>query len=464
MLHWIAWALARLLYRVRVVGHKHLPPTGGILLVSNHVSYVDWLIIMAASRRKVRFIIASSFLNNPFYGWILRLGRVIPLDRRVGPKSLTRSLEAISLALRNGEVVCIFPEGYPTRNGVMHPFRRGFEQIAQTTPVPVIPVYVDQLWGSIFSYYGGRLFWKWPRCPQVSRVGCLWQTTVQHHHRPRHATATPRDVGRPGQGPDGRDPAGPPPVCPLGRPPSVSPMPDRYHWSQTANAESRQGSCCIDEPVALAAADGPRRPDGRRLVAAKRGGVLANLSLSMLHKAAVNLNYTSGEENVRSAIRQCGLRHVITSKCFIARVPLHVAEETRLVALEDALAGITTAQRVNAFIWTVLLPGWLLEPGPRAGNHKATDLATVIFSSGSTGEPKGVLLTHQNIAANVEAFVEFVNFTHRDRVLGMLPFFHVRLHGDVLGSSVSGGASSITTPTRGRRRKSANCVERTDAL
>ena len=71
-----------------------------------------------------------------------------------------RSLSEVTTALEAGEVVCVFPEGYPTRNGSMLPFRRGFEQVAQVRPLPIVPVYLDQVWGSIFSYWGGRLFWK----------------------------------------------------------------------------------------------------------------------------------------------------------------------------------------------------------------------------------------------------------------------------------------------------------------
>jgi acyl-[acyl-carrier-protein]-phospholipid O-acyltransferase/long-chain-fatty-acid--[acyl-carrier-protein] ligase len=152
--------------------------------------------------------------------------------------------------------------------------------------------------------------------------------------------------------------------------------------------------------------------------------VVTNIALSLLHKTAVNLNYTAGTENVRSAVRQCGLRHVLTSKRFTHRVPLDLGPDVQVIYLEDARAGITALQRVQAFVATVLLPGWLLDRLLGLGAHKADDLATVIFSSGSTGEPKGVMLTQANLAANIEAFMDYVYFNHRDRVLGILPFFH----------------------------------------
>ncbi len=154
------------------------------------------------------------------------------------------------------------------------------------------------------------------------------------------------------------------------------------------------------------------------------GGVVANIALSLLHKTAVNLNYTAGTENVRSAVRQCGLRHVLTSKRFTQRVGLDLGPEVEIIYLEDARAAISTFQRLRPFLGAILLPGWLLDRLLGLSGHKSDDLATVIFSSGSTGEPKGIMLTQANVAANIEAFMDYVDFNYRDRVLGILPFFH----------------------------------------
>jgi acyl-[acyl-carrier-protein]-phospholipid O-acyltransferase/long-chain-fatty-acid--[acyl-carrier-protein] ligase len=105
-------------------------------------------------------------------------------------------------------------------------------------------------------------------------------------------------------------------------------------------------------------------------------------------------------------------------------VPLDLGDDVQIVYLEDALRAITTFQRAAAYLRVILLPGWLLDRMLGLGGHRPEDMATIVFSSGSTGEPKGVMLTHSNIAANVDAFLEYAEFTHRDRVCGMLPFFH----------------------------------------
>ena len=157
------WLLRHTFYKVHVHGAQNVPANGPVLLVSNHVSHVDALLVLLAQKRKVRFMVWAQFLGVPFLRWILRLFRVIPIDSTAGPRAIINALRKASDALAAGEVVCIFAEGGITRTGFMLPFHRGLEQIAKRTPVPIVPVCLDHVWGSIFSYQGGRFFWKLPR-------------------------------------------------------------------------------------------------------------------------------------------------------------------------------------------------------------------------------------------------------------------------------------------------------------
>src|SRR5207245_1301218 len=159
----LLWLPAHLLYRARVFGRENIPATGGALLVCNHVSFIDAFLVFLAQRRVVRFLGWAPYTRVPGLRWLLKLARVIPIDGHGGPRSIVRSLRAASAALANGELVCIFAEGGITRTGFLLPFNRGFEQILKRSPVPIVPVCLDHVWGSIFSYQGGKFLWKWPQ-------------------------------------------------------------------------------------------------------------------------------------------------------------------------------------------------------------------------------------------------------------------------------------------------------------
>jgi acyl-[acyl-carrier-protein]-phospholipid O-acyltransferase / long-chain-fatty-acid--[acyl-carrier-protein] ligase len=151
-------SFAKIVYRIRVVHHDRVPEHGGALLLCNHVSYIDALILSAACERAVRFTAFDEFFRNPLLSAVLRLFGVVPISGR-------RAKDAIvSLAdtLKRGNLVCIFPEGQLTRTGMMNEVRKGFELIARRAGAPVIPVYMDDLWGSIFSFERGRFFRKHP--------------------------------------------------------------------------------------------------------------------------------------------------------------------------------------------------------------------------------------------------------------------------------------------------------------
>jgi acyl-[acyl-carrier-protein]-phospholipid O-acyltransferase/long-chain-fatty-acid--[acyl-carrier-protein] ligase len=440
--------LARLVYRLRVIGPDHVPATGPVLLLSNHVTYVDWLILMAATPRPVRFVIAENFINNPVFGWVLRMFRAIPLARKGGPKSLTRTFDAIKDALAKGECVCMFPEGYPTRSGTMLPFKRGFERIAKSVQAIVVPVYLDELWGSIFSYRHGKMFWKWPerrrypvRCvfgkpvpndTQTAQVRQVIQEMAAEmaKERTRESLSPHRQFIRMATRHPFRE-------CVVD---VISEKPRTLSFGKTL-----AGAHCLARWLKPKLGDAPMVGVW---LPPSLGGALANIALGLLGKTAVNLNYSAGKEAIASAAQQCGLRHVLTSRKFLTRSKLEL-EGVTLLHAEDAVAQISDLQKAVALLWIILLPGWLLERLWMADGLKGTaptDVCTVIFSSGSTGEPKGVMLTNQNIASNVEAFMEFADFSHRDRVLGVLPFFHSFGYTVTMWGPLMAGASVVYYP------------------
>ncbi len=155
--------VTRLFYPLRVRGLENVPRRGGVLLISNHVSFVDWLLLTAAAARPVRFLISKEFYESPWVGPFVRVARVIPIPSGLHPHEVIQALRGCSDAIRNGDVVCVFAEGGITRTGALQPFQRGFEKIMRGVDAPIVPVALNGVWGSIFSFAGGKCFWKWPR-------------------------------------------------------------------------------------------------------------------------------------------------------------------------------------------------------------------------------------------------------------------------------------------------------------
>src|SRR5436309_9434097 len=154
------WLLTHTVYCIRIDGKPHVPARGPALLVCNHLSHIDGLLVGACIPRSARFSVYKTYSEDAALNWLMRPMNAIPVgaDQREAVASLERAREE----LRRGHVVCIFAEGAISRTGNLLPFTGGFERLAEGLNVPVIPVYLDQVWGSIFSFKNGRFFWKWP--------------------------------------------------------------------------------------------------------------------------------------------------------------------------------------------------------------------------------------------------------------------------------------------------------------
>jgi acyl-[acyl-carrier-protein]-phospholipid O-acyltransferase/long-chain-fatty-acid--[acyl-carrier-protein] ligase len=148
----------RAIYRIRVTGETNVPKTGGALLLPNHVTWADAFFISAACPRPVRFVMDETFMTNPWVARFSKIFQTVPIDR----ESPREALRITAEALKEGHVLCLFPEGQLTRTGGLNSLQRGFELIGRMAKCPLVPVWVDGSWGSIFSFESGRYFKKRP--------------------------------------------------------------------------------------------------------------------------------------------------------------------------------------------------------------------------------------------------------------------------------------------------------------
>jgi acyl-[acyl-carrier-protein]-phospholipid O-acyltransferase/long-chain-fatty-acid--[acyl-carrier-protein] ligase len=163
LIRFLLWCMTHSFYRIRIDGRDNIPEKGGALFVCNHVSFVDGPLLMASTDRSIRFLMEKSYYELRWLNPFARALGLIPVSSTQSPRELIGSLQMASDVIRAGHVVCIFAEGGITRTGELLEFRHGFEHIMRNVDAPIVPIALVGVWGSIFSFEGGRFFWKWPR-------------------------------------------------------------------------------------------------------------------------------------------------------------------------------------------------------------------------------------------------------------------------------------------------------------
>jgi 1-acyl-sn-glycerol-3-phosphate acyltransferase len=185
LVRFVAWIVIHTIHRVHTVNRDRIPDEGAAVLVCNHVSYVDAIVIMAASPRPIRFVMDHRIFKIPVLAWLFKTAKAIPIaPAKENPELMERAFAQIAAALEDGDLVCIFPEGKLTSTGEMNEFRGGIKKIIERTPVPVIPMALSGLWGSMWTRSAGNPFQRSFRRGPLSAL----QLTVGEAVAPTQAT------------------------------------------------------------------------------------------------------------------------------------------------------------------------------------------------------------------------------------------------------------------------------------
>jgi len=414
----VLWLLTHSLFRIKIRGVGNVPFRGPALLVANHMSHVDGLLIGACVQRFIRFMVWKPYYQMKSLNWFLRQAKAIPVGTN-GPRDMVESIRAARRELEGGHMVCIFAEGAISRTGNMLPFKRGMEKIVEGLDVPIIPVHLDRLWGSIFSFERGKFFWKWPK-----RIP--YPVTVTFG-APLPAGSTAHEVRQAIQ--ELGSEAAAHRQTPADRLDLRLVRTARRNWRRFAMADSTGreltfGRLLAGSVVVRNWIREERRGEERLgvMLPATAAGALVNIGATLAGKAPVNLNFTAGPEAIASAMEQCGIRTVVTSRAFVAKIKGQLPAAGgpwSMVYVEDLFAAGPWA-RLRALLAARFLPARMLCGGGRTPGSPAT----IVFSSGSTGLPKGVVLSHYNVISNLEAIAQLFWIGAADRIVGGLPFFH----------------------------------------
>lgn len=449
----LARVLVPLLYRVRTSGLENLPATGGVLLIANHISYVDVVVLQLVCPRPIRFVGHKGLRRNRFFSWCFDVAGCIDLDPQVPREGLRKAVQA----LQRGEVVCLCPEGHISRTGQLLELKRGFDVIARQASAPVLAASIDGLWGSIFSFAGNKYLWKSPRLMPTAVFIAFGKPTPPERVSVEWARIELLDLGEKAfnERPMLRRHVGRECVRTLTKHPQRKFLVDR-------TAARRELTCgqLFAAVAVLARRIAQVAPEQRVgiVLPPGAGAFIANLAIQCAGKVPVNLNFTAGRAALETSLRIGGIGTVISADAMKSKVANFPWPERTL----DLATEIKAAGGKRAMLpW--LLAAWLLPNQwcaallklPKTGDRAE---AGVLFTSGSSGEPKGVVLTHRNVLANCAQISSLSILPESASLLGCLPVFHSFGFTVTLWYPLLRGCRIVTVPSPLDTRKIIDAI------
>ena len=411
-------------YRVNVQGFNYIPNEGGVLMLGNHISWIDWAIVQIASPRSVRFVMLKSIYERWYLKWFFKIFKTIPIS---GGASSKTALKKVTELLNNGEVVCLFPEGGISRTGHLGEFRAGYERacVEVNDDVVILPFYLRGLWGSRFSRSENKISsevkarlsrdlviaFGEPLVKTIKadilkrRVFDLSISSWQHYVESL-------------------------PTIPQAWIDTVKSQGSALAIADTL-AEPMSATRALTAAIVFSKKIKLLSPDQNvgLLLPNSIGATVANMAVMLNGQTLVNLNYSASEDSLLAAIEQAELPCLISSKRFIKKLQSKGVNFERLLAavpvyyLEDVRENISQWSMISHLLCVKFLPRTVLK---RLFCHvsDASQTAAILFSSGSEGQPKGVMLSHRNIMANVKQCADVLNLREDDVIMASLPQFH----------------------------------------
>lgn len=419
----VNWTLSRH-YKIDIQGIKNIPEQGGTLLLGNHISWIDWAILQIACPRQVRFVMERSIFNTWYLKWLFKALACVPIDNSASSKS---SINKIAKMLDQGEVVALFPEGAISRNGHLGEFKRGFELICKkaSLPVAIIPFYIRGLWGSKFSHSSKTL--------RAQRSQGMFRDVIVAFAKPMPQQSVAQQVKQQ--------------VFDLSvaswnthtqRSADIS-----RHWIDTVKRRGNKSGVTDNMDIRLSSKQllvgaiclakqlkqQTQTQNIGLLLPTSSAGVLMNIATLLAGKTIVNLNYTASLQALTTAQQQADIKHIVTSKRFLNKLQKRGIDLTallssvRVIYVEEMLKQVSKIDKLRHLLTINLLPAFVLK-AIYAPKVDAQQVAAILFSSGSEGQPKGVMLSHANILANIKQVADVLNTQSSDVILGSLPLFH----------------------------------------
>lgn len=409
-------------YKIRVLGVQNIPNEGPVLLVGNHHSFIDWAMLQMASPRPL--CIASN--KDHFERWYLRsvlkrLG-MIRIDSR-NPKV---AMDKIHESLLAGHAVVIFPTGEVSKSPHVEPFNIDYSSAVNGTNAKIVPFYIQGLWGSNFSYSGSNMY----GASSDRLVTVAFGETIPADTPPNEVRAIVRQISIEAWKY----------AVKFVRPIAAS-------WVRTCKRYVKYGPAIYNTDgghfsgyklmgavMAFRGLLNHKLRKGEKnigiMLPPSPAGVIVNLVLWVMGKVNVNLNYTSSIDNVKYCCKKADVSTVITSRQFIEKLKGRgcdyskvASDSVRLLYAEDLLKEIPKAKIAVLLLLCIIMPAWLIRV-VFCKRTKIDDTAVIIFSSGSEGVPKGVLLSHRNLMGNIQQLACILNVSRGDVMLSELPLFH----------------------------------------